>query len=273
MARLSELLEESCGVSTFWILACLSVTLAYWTDRLKLTFFPGWNLDWCWIQSVLSVIVMLGLNFRIEFFCSDKLHRVCMWKRCLDTVQLLEIPYLTLDRPGQPQHERLKTHRASQTVKPVQIRWSRKIVFRTRTHMYNLGNRAPLASTCLIFFFPSPPPLSRNAASCPWALAATCVQAVDATQNQIREFLRNQKKGKVLKIVATPAGTFCAHGQCAPELECQHKWKWWQTGDVITWFVQGDHAPAFDRVAQMGNANRLAHLPPLQARAQMMYLP
>ena len=63
--------------NTFWILACLSVTLAYWTDRLKLTFFPGWNLDWCWIQSVLSVIVMLGLNFRIAFFCSDKLHRVC----------------------------------------------------------------------------------------------------------------------------------------------------------------------------------------------------
>jgi len=85
---------------------------------------------------------------------------------------------------------------------------------------------------------------------------------VDATQNQIREFLRDQKKGKVLKIVATPAGTFCAHGQCARELECQQKWKWWQTGDVIAWFVQGDHAPAFDRVAQMGNANRLWHISP-----------
>ena len=95
------------------------------------------------------------------------------------------------------------------------------------------------------------------------------------THNQIREFLRDwiqdsHGKGKIIKIVAGPNGTFCAHGQCTRELQCQQKWKWSQTADVVTWFVQGDHAPASDRVAQMGHADRLAHLPPLQARAQLM---
>lgn len=108
-----------------------------------------------------------------------------------------------------------------------------------------------------------------------WTPAVPGGESGPPSQSQIREFLRDwiresQEKGKVLKIVATPAGTFCAHGQCTRELECQQKWKWSQTGDVITWFVQGDHAPAGDRVAQMGHADRLAHLPPLQARAQMM---
>ena len=153
IARLSELLEKSCRVSNeivseskflnpdsilvsllIWsLVARLCVTLAYWKNRLMRFFFLAEIPDWCWIQPVLSVIALLGLNFRTVILLQWHVAS-CMWirKRCLDTVQWLEIPDLTLDMTGQPQQNTSCKSNSEATANKMV---TRKIVF-LHTHAH-----------------------------------------------------------------------------------------------------------------------------------------